>query len=132
MKFNSVSKQQLDIDNSSFFHGISASPYYGLAVLFSNESIQQKDRLKPENIKMIFFGLLSAAMYFFLFKYQNEIVHLAELTRQGVKIGFLIPIGIALTFSFIHGAFTTYVWHSLGLKSKNDLGKEQAWTPYTL
>ena len=132
MEVNRNTKQQSGTGYSQFLDGLSASPYYGLALSFSNIAIPEKEQLKSENIKMIFFGLLSAAMYFFLFKYQNEIVHLAELTRQGVKIGFLIPIGIALTFSFIHGAFTTYVWHSLGLKSKNDLGKEQAWTPYTL
>ncbi len=130
MEVHSITKQQYDTENSEFLRGISASPYYGLALFFSNEPIPQKDRLKPENIKMIICGILSAVLYFILFKYQADIVHFAELTRQGVKIDFLIPILIALIFSFIHGAFATYFWQSLGLKSKNDLGKEQAWTPY--
>ena len=130
METNNASIQHNDPDHSQFLRGLSSSPYYGLALLFSNEPIPEKDRLKPENIKMIIFGLLSAVLYFFLFKYQAEILHFAELTRQGIKLDFLIPIAIALLFSFVHGAFTTYVWQSLGLKAKNDLGKEQAWTPY--
>ena len=130
MEVNNKTKQKSDIEYSRFLHGLSASPYYGLALSFSNVAIPEKERLKPENIKMIVFGLLSAVLYFFLFKYQAEIVHFAELTRQGVKIDFIIPILIALIFSFVHGGFATYLWQSLGLKSKNDLGKEQAWTPY--
>jgi hypothetical protein len=132
MEVNRNTKQQLGTSYSQFLHGLSASPYYGLALFFSNVAIPEKEKLKSENIKMIIFGLLSAVLYFFLFKYQAEIVHFAELTRQGVKIDFAIPVLIALIFSFAHGGFTTYLWQSLGLKSKNDLGKEQAWTPYNL
>jgi hypothetical protein len=127
---NNSEKHQHDNEYSQFLHGIAASPYYGLALAFSNVATPEKDRLKPENIKMIIFGILSAMLYLFLFKYQTEITHFAELTREGVKIDFLIPIGIALVFSFVHGGFATYLWQSLGLKAKNDLGKEQAWTPY--
>jgi hypothetical protein len=130
METNNTSLQYNDPDNSQFLRGLSASPYYGLALFFSNEPIPKKDQLKPENIKMIFFGLLSAFLYLLLFKYQTEITHFAELTREGVKIDFLIPISIALIFSFVHGGFATYLWQSLGLKAKNDLGKEQVWTPY--
>ncbi len=130
MEANNTTRQPNKPDNSQFLRGLSASPYYGLALLFSNERVPEKDRLKPENIKMIFYGLLSATLYFLLFKYQAEILHFAQLTREGVKIDFIIPIIIALIFSFVHGGFATYTWQSLGLKSKNDLGKEQAWTPY--
>lgn len=130
MEVKSKSKQQHDTEYSTFLHGLSASPYYGLALSFSNVAVPEKERLKPENIKMIIFGLLSTVLYFFLFKYQAEIVHFAELTRQGEKIDFVIPILIALVFSFVHGGFATYLWQSLGLKAKDDLGKEQAWTPY--
>jgi len=131
METNNLVKYQHDKEYSQFLNGISASPYYGLALAFSNVATPEKDRLKPENIKMIFFGLLSAVLYLLLFKYQTEITHFAELTREGVKIDFLIPIGIAFIFSFVHGGFATYLWQSLGLKAKNDLGKEQAWTPYS-
>ncbi len=123
-------QQHYNSEYSKFLRGLSTSPYYGLALLFSNEPIPEKDRLKPENIQMLFYGFLSACLYFFLFKYQAEIIQFAELTRQGVKLDFIFPILIALLFSFVHGAFATYTWKSLGLKSKNDLGKEQAWTPY--
>jgi hypothetical protein len=130
MESNKITKQNRETEYLQFLHGISASPYYGLSLAFSNVPIPENDRLKPENIKMIIFGLLSAVLYFLLFKYQSEITHFAELTREGVKIDFLIPIGIALIFSFVHGGFATYLWQSLGLKAKNDLGKEQVWTPY--
>ena len=134
-KNNSSTKEyqgtkKVNPDNSQFLKGIASSPFYGLATTFSHVSIPTKDRLKPENIKMIFFGLLSAMLYAELFKFQAVITHFAELTREGVKVDFLIPIGIALLFSFVHGAFATYTWQSLGLKVKADLGKEQAWTPY--
>jgi len=98
MEVNRNTKQQLDTGYSQFLHGLSASPYYGLALSFSNVAIPEKEQLKSENIKMIIFGLLSAVLYFFLFKYQAEIVHFAELTRQGVKINFAIPVLIALIF----------------------------------
>ncbi len=130
METNKSEKHQHDIDYFQFLRGISSSPYYGLALAFSNVPTPEKDRLKPENIKMIFFGIFSAALYLLLFKFQAEIIHFAELTREGVKIDFLIPIGIAFIFSFVHGGFATYLWQSLGIKAKNDLGKEQAWTPY--
>jgi hypothetical protein len=128
-KNNKVTKKD-NIEKSDFLKGLSSSPYYGLATAFSNTAIPLKDRLKPENIKMIFFGCLSGLLYAELFKFQVMITHFAELTREGVKIDFLIPIGIAFLFSYVHGAFATYTWQSLGLKVKDDLGKEQAWTPY--
>ena len=130
MEVHKNTQDQVNFDYSQFLHGLSASPYFGLAILFSNVKVPEDEGLKPENLKMIVFGLLSAVLYFFLFKHQSEIIHFAELTRQGQKIDFVIPILIALIFSFVHGGFATYLWQSLGLKPKNDLGKEQAWTPY--
>jgi hypothetical protein len=127
---NSKVIKEENIGKTEFLKGLSSSPFYGLATAFSNTAIPLKDRLRPENVKMIFFGCLSGLLYAELFRFQIVINHFAELTREGEKIDFLIPIGIAFLFSYVHGAFATYSWQSLGLKVKDELGKEQAWTPY--
>lgn len=43
---------------------------------------------------------------------------LAQSTRRGDKRLFFVPIGIALLFSFVHGAFTGRFWDVLGLKAR--------------
>ena len=64
-------------------------------------------------------GALSVSLYFVLFAFQDDIVRLADLTRQGSKIHFIIPVIIALLFSLVHGAFTEHFWSLLGLKPKH-------------
>ena len=64
-------------------------------------------------------GLLSAVLYVLLFQHSDMLVRLAELTRQGDKMFFFVPIAIALIFSLVHGAFTAHFWEALGLKPKS-------------
>lgn len=63
-------------------------------------------------------GAVSAGLYFLLFLYSDRLVELAAATRQGEKLYALIPIAIALVFSFVHGAFTGRFWELLGLRAK--------------
>lgn len=64
------------------------------------------------------FGILSGILYFLLYHFGNDIRQLAELTRQGDKIYFLVPIVIAFAFSLVHGRFTDRFWEAVGLKAK--------------
>ncbi|MAT65766.1 MAG: hypothetical protein CMN57_08980 [Gammaproteobacteria bacterium] len=63
-------------------------------------------------------GAISAGLYFLLFLYSDRLVELAAATRQGEKLYALIPIAIALVFSFVHGAFTGRFWELLGLQAR--------------
>ena len=63
-------------------------------------------------------GVLSAMLYFLLYAFSDEIRHVAEMTNQGDRSLFLLPIGIALLFSLVHGLFTDHFWKSVGLTAK--------------
>lgn len=66
--------------------------------------------------KAVVYGVASVALYVVLFLYADETVELAQRTREGEKLWFLIPIAIAFLFSLVHGAFTGYFWDAVGLK----------------
>ena len=68
--------------------------------------------------KAVVLGILSIGMYVLLFTYQEHIVEFSVRTRNGEKVFFLVPIVLALAFSFVHGAFTGYFWDALGVKAK--------------
>ena len=64
-------------------------------------------------------GLASAGLYLLLFLFSDVLPELAAINRQGEhKLYALIPIAIALVFSFVHGAFTGHFWDLLGLRAK--------------
>lgn len=67
--------------------------------------------------KAVIYGVASVALYAALFLYADETVELAQRTREGEKLWFLIPIAIAFLFSLVHGAFTGYFWDAVGLKA---------------
>jgi len=64
-------------------------------------------------------GTLSSSLYGGLYAYSGELVELAEMTRDGEKGWFVVPIAIAFLFSLVHGAFTGHFWDLLGLKGKH-------------
>lgn len=66
----------------------------------------------------LLFGLASAALYLLLYHFSDQVRDLAILTTKGDKALFFVPILIALVFSFVHGAFTSHFWDSLGFKAK--------------
>jgi len=64
-------------------------------------------------------GAASAGLYILLFVFSDKLPELAAMTRQGEhKLYALVPIAIALVFSFVHGAFTGHFWDLLGLRAK--------------
>ncbi|MBF0109416.1 MAG: hypothetical protein HQL76_09585 [Magnetococcales bacterium] len=63
-------------------------------------------------------GVLSGGLYLLLYLYEEQLELVANLIRQGQKGYVVIPIGIALVFSFVHGAFTGRFWDILGLKAR--------------
>lgn len=69
-------------------------------------------------IATLLLGTASAFLHLLLFLYADELTHVSTLIRQGHKGLVVIPIGIALSFSFVHGAFTGRFWDLLGLKAK--------------
>jgi hypothetical protein len=72
---------------------------------------------KESIVKAVGYGIVSAVMYFALFKYSDHFVEWASRTRQGEKLLFIIPIIVAFGFSYFHGAFTGYFWDMLGFKA---------------
>lgn len=64
-------------------------------------------------------GAASSTLYGGLYVYSGELVELAEMTRDGERVWFLVPIAIAFLFSLVHGAFTGRFWDLLGLKARH-------------
>ncbi len=76
-------------------------------------------RIYREKTKAAFrLGVFSGALYFLLYHFENDIQQFAEMTRQGHKVYFLVPIAIAFVFSLVHGKFTDRFWQAVGLKAK--------------
>lgn len=63
-------------------------------------------------------GAASAGLYFLLFLFADRLTELAALTRDGQKLYALVPLAVAMVFSFVHGAFTGHFWDLLGLRAK--------------
>jgi hypothetical protein len=73
---------------------------------------------RREAIKVIALGTLTALLYLLLFLFSDHLLQFAAATRQGEKMYALVPLAIALLFSFVHGAFTGQFWDLMGLKAK--------------
>ncbi len=63
-------------------------------------------------------GAASAGLYLLLYLFSDHLPGLAAAAREGEKLYALVPILIALVFSFVHGAFTGHFWDLLGLRAK--------------
>lgn len=81
-------------------------------------SLRNMFMLRPKAWSAISFGLFSAVLYYGLYYFNGDIRHYAEMTNQGDKTYFLLPIGIAFIFSIVHGIFTDRFWEALGVKAK--------------
>lgn len=64
--------------------------------------------------KLLFYGLLSSVLYYFLLTKQDLLT--AYFTKGGYYA--FLPILTAFLFSFIHGNFTDYFWKVLGIEPK--------------
>jgi hypothetical protein len=69
-------------------------------------------------VTLLALGAVTAGLYLLLFLFADPLIQLAVQTREGNKLYALVPIAIALVFSFVHGAFTSRFWDLLGLKAK--------------
>ena len=74
--------------------------------------------LRRKTRAALLLGVLSGALYYLLFLFSSDIRHIAEMTNQGDKTYFLLPIGIAFVFSVVHGLFTDRFWEAMGLTAK--------------
>lgn len=60
------------------------------------------------------YGAISAALYFLLYNYNDQIL---KFSKEGGWY-FIIPVGIAFVFSVVHGNFTGQFWDLFGVKAK--------------
>lgn len=63
--------------------------------------------------KMIFYGILSTALYAAVLSYQGLIT--AYFTRGAWYAA--LPIATVFAISFVHGGFTNYFWSVLGIEA---------------
>jgi len=64
--------------------------------------------------RTVFFGVISAVLYFLLYLGADTIL---EYSKQG-RWFFVVPVGIAFLFSVMHGNFTGHFWDLFGVKAK--------------
>lgn len=69
-------------------------------------------------IATLVLGGASLLLYLLLFVFADRLTELAHLTSEGHRLYALIPLLIAMVFSFVHGAFTGRFWDLLGLRAK--------------
>jgi len=89
-----------------------------LAVVASIPKPVQSVSLRRRVLAVAALGAVSAALYALLFAYADQISAMSAAARSGAKYYALVPIVIALIFSFVHGAFTGRFWDVLGLKAR--------------
>ena len=63
----------------------------------------------------VILGIISAALYLLLYLFSDQILQWSERGHWY----FIVPVGIAFGFSFVHGAFTGHFWDLLGIKAKS-------------
>lgn len=83
-----------------------------------NTTISKQNRSMRALAVTLLSGGASAGLYYLLFLFSETLSELAAATPQGNKIYALVPLVIALVFSFVHGGFTGSFWDLLGLKAK--------------
>jgi hypothetical protein len=74
----------------------------------------QQAKTKKPYLQTVVFGIISLSAYLYVFS--NEKLVTDVFTRGGIYAAW--PIGTALFFSFIHGAFGSNLLSVLGLEAK--------------
>lgn len=72
-------------------------------------------------IKLLGYGVVSLALYTMLFLYAEQIL---EFSVRGGWF-FILPVVLALIFSFAHGAFVSAFWDKIGIRGKTQTGKRK-------
>ncbi|MBU0675275.1 MAG: hypothetical protein KJ950_11580 [Proteobacteria bacterium] len=80
----------------------------------SPKRVPVKAPVKKPYLQTVIFGIISLASYLYIFS--NEKLVTDVFTRGGVYAAW--PIGTALFFSFVHGAFGSNLLTLLGLEAK--------------
>lgn len=65
-------------------------------------------------MKALILGCLSFGAYLLLFGNESAVM---DVAKQG-RWMFIVPVAIAFTFSFVHGAFTSAFWDAIGIKAR--------------
>ena len=81
----------------------------------STETAKSKKRYL---LKTAILGLVTLSLFALLLIEQGALI---ELTSKGHWL-FVLPVGIAFMFSFMHGKFTANFWDLLGIKAKQSKG----------
>lgn len=66
-------------------------------------------------LKLCLSGTASCTLYLLLYLYEAELMRVFTRT-DGLYP--LLPVGAALVFSFVHGAFAGYFWDVLGITGR--------------
>lgn len=64
--------------------------------------------------KALGYGAITLFLYILIFRYEQ---HVLTWTTKG-RFYFLLPVGFAFAFSFLHGLFTSCFWAALGYEAK--------------
>lgn len=72
-------------------------------------------------IKLLGFGVVSLVLYTMLYLYADQIL---EFSARGGWF-FILPVALALIFSFAHGAFVSAFWDKVGIKGKTTSGQRK-------
>ena len=101
----------------------SSNAFYGLGIAFGGVSKPLTNRIFDRKMLIItsLLGLTMLGLLYLLHTFDAQLVEFAKLTRgsDGTKGYFIIPIIVALTFSFVHGKFTSNFWDLLGVKANS-------------
>lgn len=71
-----------------------------------------------EAMKVIGLGALSGVLYALLYLFSEEAIVAEQKVREGELFYASVPVVVAFSFSFVHGAFTGHFWDVLGFKPK--------------
>jgi hypothetical protein len=76
-------------------------------------------RVRRPYLKLCLSGAASCVLYLLLYLHEAEIMSVFTRT-DGLYP--LLPVGAALLFSFVHGAFAGYFWDVLGITGRRNRG----------
>lgn len=83
-----------------------------------SDTLRSASRSARALLVTVALGAISAGLYTLLFLFAPALPEMAAAARGGQWAYALVPLAIALIFSFVHGAFTGHFWDVLGLQAR--------------
>jgi uncharacterized integral membrane protein len=83
-------------------------------ILEEGKKMKASEKSRRPYLAALVFGALSLSAYLFLFANHGWVMN--NFTAGGWH--FMLPVGTALFFSFVHGAFASNLISSLGIEAK--------------